>query len=883
MAMKILTFALLKCLVILWTHDSTAELSATQKPDLPRTYLFNKSSTFTIPGTTHRLRVLLVGGGGYGCRGNAPGKAGRAGKVKVVIIDNIYLKNRTLEVKVGKGGKFPRSFAPGKDDTSKESSFISYRAEGGKNCDYIASSFSTDTRCFEHFKISHVTPAKDVKSINISACQIQSPTVLLSGDGGVLIDNNGPSAMPGKSNRSSAGGIGYGAGGGSGGNHKTSEEGCDLVDGGDGAPGVVYIEVVPKVCRKPVSVLFAIAYSSNSSFTSQKKTIQNIIKLIPQRKVGVLTFKDKTFQKVKLREYNDNQQLFSAITNLKNAYSTEIINFTNVYSEAILAFREEEASRNKANLKVSFSKTLVMFTHSWKKHVRRSQLLSLKKELKLLGVKIILVGLDEDLTDVQLREMVNDDDFVYTSDGDDYDLVLPMKEPYIIDTICRDPLYFHNLTGTPTKSITTNRVPSTSSREKNANGLQKDFEFLLNYDMKKVNIKNTTEIERVMNIADNLILNSHRIPNNTKTAPGLKVIQFLENFGLQMASTVASFADGDSGPRNFNTKHLGLTVATVNLISTTSIDLSNALNKGHVIVPKDAFQGNGRGTVVMLSSNPVASMKKENGTVITSQLVSININPKSPDVFKKPVEITFDINQDLLDGKRASCEFWEQKKREDFPHGFWSPEGCKIVSKDDASVTCHCNHLTSFAVLTRVHVDETPSENHARYLTIITYVGCSLSMLGCLLTIIIHAVLPSLRTERAFIHINLVTAIFLGQGFFFIAALLEGPRAMCYFTAVALYFFYLSVFTWMLVEGLHIYCLVIRVFHSGHERKRLYTAIGWLLPLIITVVCASAFRGDFVSNKLCWLSVESGAIWAFVGPAIAIIAVKYTSIELVFL
>lgn len=51
--------------------------------------------------------------------------------------------------------------------------------------------------------------------------------------------------MPGKHNRSSPGGNGYGAGGGSGGHHMLSDE-CISVDGGDGAPGVVYVEVVPK-------------------------------------------------------------------------------------------------------------------------------------------------------------------------------------------------------------------------------------------------------------------------------------------------------------------------------------------------------------------------------------------------------------------------------------------------------------------------------------------------------------------------------------------------------------------------------------------------------------------------------------------------------------
>lgn len=35
-------------------------------------------------------------------------------------------------------------------------------------------------------------------------------------------------------------------------------------------------------------------------------------------------------------------------------------------------------------------------------------------------------------------------------------------------------------------------------------------------------------------------------------------------------------------------------------------------------------------------------------------------------------------------------------------HGAWSSKGCKVVQENNSSVSCQCNHLTSFAVLTRI-------------------------------------------------------------------------------------------------------------------------------------------------------------------------------------
>lgn len=35
-------------------------------------------------------------------------------------------------------------------------------------------------------------------------------------------------------------------------------------------------------------------------------------------------------------------------------------------------------------------------------------------------------------------------------------------------------------------------------------------------------------------------------------------------------------------------------------------------------------------------------------------------------------------------------------------HGVWSTDGCKVAQSNYSTVTCHCSHLTSFAVITRV-------------------------------------------------------------------------------------------------------------------------------------------------------------------------------------
>lgn len=45
--------------------------------------------------------------------------------------------------------------------------------------------------------------------------------------------------------------------------------------------------------------------------------------------------------------------------------------------------------------------------------------------------------------------------------------------------------------------------------------------------------------------------------------------------------------------------------------------------------------------------------------------------------------------------------------------------------------------------------------------------------------------------------------------------------------AVLLHYFFLSAFAWMLVEGLHLYSMVIKVFGSEDSKHRYYYGMGW--------------------------------------------------------
>ena len=53
------------------------------------------------------------------------------------------------------------------------------------------------------------------------------------------------------------------------------------------------------------------------------------------------------------------------------------------------------------------------------------------------------------------------------------------------------------------------------------------------------------------------------------------------------------------------------------------------------------------------------------------------------------------------------------------------------------------------------------------------------------------------------------------------------PQLVCAVVAVLLHYCYTAVFIWMLVEGLHLYSKVVRVFGTERSRMTYYVFFGW--------------------------------------------------------
>ncbi|XP_049478966.1 adhesion G-protein coupled receptor D1-like [Panthera uncia] len=132
----------------------------------------------------------------------------------------------------------------------------------------------------------------------------------------------------------------------------------------------------------------------------------------------------------------------------------------------------------------------------------------------------------------------------------------------------------------------------------------------------------------------------------------------------------------------------------------------------------------------------------------------------------------------------------------------------------------------------------------------------------------------TIRNQRYHIHANLSFAVLVAQILLLISFSFKPGTVPCQVLAVLLHYFFLSAFAWMLVEGLHLYSMVIKVFGSEDSKHLYYYGIGWGFPLVICIISISFAMNSYGTNNNCWLSITSGAVWAFVAPALSIIVVS---------
>ncbi|XP_038147573.1 adhesion G-protein coupled receptor D2 [Cyprinodon tularosa] len=283
--------------------------------------------------------------------------------------------------------------------------------------------------------------------------------------------------------------------------------------------------------------------------------------------------------------------------------------------------------------------------------------------------------------------------------------------------------------------------------------------------------------------------------------------------------------------------------------------------------------------VVSAAEQPAESQSDKAGSVLSGKLSSAVISASVRDVSKAktiPVAVQYTLSSsqvvDYSQNNSAVCAFWNFSLMH-IHTSSWSSDGCSMIPVSSGVTSCLCNHTTNFAVLMNYFEPEWSPEEKL-ILTKLTFIGCGASLCALVVTLMLFTVLDIPKSDRTSIHKNLFTALICAQVILLCSGSAIHNKVACTLVAALLHLFFMASFSWMLVEGLLLWSKVVAVNLSEVHHMKYYYLIGWGLPVLIVTITLASASGKYSADDYCWLSVQNGIIWGFVGPVIFIIMVN---------
>ncbi|XDV22108.1 hypothetical protein PO909_027070 [Leuciscus waleckii] len=219
-----------------------------------------------------------------------------------------------------------------------------------------------------------------------------------------------------------------------------------------------------------------------------------------------------------------------------------------------------------------------------------------------------------------------------------------------------------------------------------------------------------------------------------------------------------------------------------------------------------------------------------------------------------------------------ACVFW------DYAHRDWRTDGCvKIL--DPSGVQCKCNHTTNFAVLMSFRADY----NYSEALNWISIVGCSLSIVGLILTTVYQIKTRKLRGANStmlLVNICLCMTTYYLLFIFGINNPVQSSKASvseqnvipssdmqqkvdqgpCTAITALLQYFLLATFAWNIMYAAHVFFLIRNALNGPPQGFRIIAmTAGWGLPAVIVGISLAttySFKdpSGYRQEEFCWLA-----------------------------
>nr|XP_055073359.1 cadherin EGF LAG seven-pass G-type receptor 2 [Misgurnus anguillicaudatus] len=267
------------------------------------------------------------------------------------------------------------------------------------------------------------------------------------------------------------------------------------------------------------------------------------------------------------------------------------------------------------------------------------------------------------------------------------------------------------------------------------------------------------------------------------------------------------------------------------------------------------------------------SLRVPKRPVINTPVVSITVHDNEEllqHTLDKPITVQFRLISSE-ERSKPICVFWNHSVVGQQGQGGWSSKGCEVVFRNITHISCQCYHMTSFAVL----MDISRRENgEILPVKIITWSSVGITLGFLFLTIVFLTCLRTMNSNKISIVNNGSAALFISNLIFIFGINNADNPFVCTLIAILLHFFWLCVFSWLFLEGLHVYRMLNELRDINYGPMRFYYLIGWGVPAFVTGLAVGLDPEGYGNPDFCWLSLYDTLIWSFAGPIAFVVSMN---------
>ena len=268
---------------------------------------------------------------------------------------------------------------------------------------------------------------------------------------------------------------------------------------------------------------------------------------------------------------------------------------------------------------------------------------------------------------------------------------------------------------------------------------------------------------------------------------------------------------------------------------------------------------------------------------LNSMIISLELSPARKNPLPGENIISFTHLRTGLE--KPICVYWQplETGRSSVltSTGYWTNYGMRVFKTNKSMTVCRSYHLSAFAVLMEPEtaassIKPDPLNPIIVFLTVVSILMLTVYIIAMLL-------LKCVRTIYSRMYLYIAVSCLLAQIFFLVGFNGRKSWSSCTTMVTWMQFCHTSVFSWLLLEGVHHLSRLRYIFNEKTNANAFYLILGIGFPIAVAIALQEYPYQHFDELRYCWVYTEGYDLLFFAGPLVVLLLVSLALRFMIFM